>query len=83
LPVSTDFARTKAERQRSGDPRLSIEERYETADSYLSAVRGAASDLSRKGFLLPGGSDAILQTARKYWQWAAQGFSVPAKSNAR
>jgi hypothetical protein len=77
------FAPTRAERERTGDPRLSIEERYESADSYLSAVRTAASDLSRKGFLLPGDSDAIVQTARRYWQWAIQGSSVTAKSDAR
>ena len=46
------FARTLAERNVSGDPRLSIEERYGTHEGYVSAVRAAAEELAGQGFLL-------------------------------
>ena len=39
------FAADAAERQASGDPRLSIEERYPTHDTYVSAVARAAERL--------------------------------------
>jgi hypothetical protein len=46
------FARTKAEREASGDPRHSIEERYGSFQSYVAAVQSAALRLVRRGFLL-------------------------------
>jgi hypothetical protein len=46
------FARTKAEREASGDPRLSIEERYKDKEEYLRKVTEAAVALSGAGFLL-------------------------------
>ena len=46
------FARTRAERLRSGDPRLSLEERYGDHAGYVDAVRRAAAELQREGFLL-------------------------------
>jgi len=47
------FARTKQERLDTGDPRLSMEERYPTKDSYVGAVRKAADDLVSARLLLP------------------------------
>ncbi len=46
------FPRTKADRDASGDPRLSIEERYGTHAAYVDAVRAAAEELAGQGFLL-------------------------------
>jgi len=46
------FSRTKAERDRLGDPRLSLEERYHDHAGYVSAVRAAAERLTRERFLL-------------------------------
>ncbi len=46
------FARTKAERTTSGDPRLSLEERYKDHDGYVHAVKSAAEKLVRDGYLL-------------------------------
>jgi hypothetical protein len=46
------FARTKAERLASNDPRLSLEERYGTHDGYVEAVRKAAESLKAERFLL-------------------------------
>ena len=45
------FARTKAERTASGDPRLSLEERYHTHEGYVQAVTTAARSLVKDGYL--------------------------------
>lgn len=39
------FAQSKAERTASGDPRLSLEERYGTHEKYVETVRAAAGDV--------------------------------------
>jgi hypothetical protein len=51
------FAKTKAERLASGDPRLSIEERYPSLFAYYSAAVRQADELVRQRFLLP--ADAV------------------------
>lgn len=56
------FKTTKAERRASGDSRLSLEERYGSHEAYVAAVRKAASDLVKEGFLLP--EDAELEIAK-------------------
>ena len=56
------FAATKAERIATGDPRLSIEERYPTKEAYLAAFKKAADDLVAKRLLLP--DDAALLVRR-------------------
>ena len=57
------FAATKADRERTGDDRLSIEERYHGRDDYVNRVRIAAHDLMAKGFLLPEDAAIIIQEA--------------------
>ena len=42
------FPATKADRLATGDPRPSIEERYQSRSSYLSAVKKAAEDLAER-----------------------------------
>jgi hypothetical protein len=44
------FAATKAERERTGDARPSIEERYHGRDDYVNRIRIAAQDLLARGF---------------------------------
>ena len=46
------FAKTRAERDKNGDPRPSIEERYPTRADYLSRFKAAAQKLHEDGFLL-------------------------------
>ena len=48
------FAKTKAQRLATGDPRLSLEERYGTHDGYVAAVRAAADNAACQGYLLAG-----------------------------
>lgn len=46
------FVKTKAERLASGDPRLSIEERYPRFSEYLDAVKKAIDDLVARRLML-------------------------------
>jgi len=57
------FARTAAERLASGDPRLSLEERYGTHAGYVEAVREAAAHALEQGFLLPADAEALIARA--------------------
>jgi hypothetical protein len=56
------FAKTLAERLATGDPRLSLEERYGTHEGYVAAVKAAAEGLVKKRYLLP--EDAATLIAR-------------------
>ena len=46
------FAATRAEREAAGDPRLSLEERYPSADVYRTRFESAADALVQRRFLL-------------------------------
>ena len=59
------FAKTKAERLGSGDPRLSLEERYGTHDAYVAKVKAAATRQVAEGFLLQDDADRIVAQAEK------------------
>ncbi len=50
--MKVDFPKTASDRVATGDPRLSLAERYPTHAAYVDAVRDAALDLYRRGFLL-------------------------------
>ncbi len=65
------FAKTKADRLASGDPRLSIEERYASADSYTAAARKAIDDLVTKRYMLREDVDAYVQRMARLWQTMA------------
>lgn len=53
------FRNTKEERKKANDPRLSVSERYGNHEKYVKAVRQAAEELVREGFLLP--EDALFE----------------------
>jgi hypothetical protein len=61
------FARTKTEREASGDPRLSIEERYKDKEEYLRKVKEAAEALSAAGFLLSEDVEKVGAKAGARW----------------
>jgi hypothetical protein len=61
------FARTRAERERSGDSRRSIEERYRSRQDYLDQVRRAAADLVKERFLLPSDVPGVVERADRSW----------------
>ena len=61
------FARTKAEREQSGDSRPSIEERYASRQEYLQRVRRVATDLVRERFVLQDDVEGVVQQAERTW----------------
>jgi Alpha/beta hydrolase domain len=58
------FAPTRAARLASGDPRLSLEERYRTHDGYVQAVGAAASKLVKEGYLRQSDADTMIAQAQ-------------------
>ena len=62
------FAATREERLKTGDPRLSIEERYPSREAYVEAVRRAAQDLvARRHLLAQDAERLIAEAARDGW----------------
>jgi hypothetical protein len=59
------FAATKAEREKSGDPRPSVAERYGTLEEYLHRLRAACEKLEREGYLLVEDVDRTVQIHRE------------------
>lgn len=57
------FARTKAERLATGDPRLSLEERYKNHRGYVKAVEKATKRLVKERFLLQHDADRLVAEA--------------------
>ena len=54
------FPKTIADRLASGDPRLSIDERYADIETYTSMLHKAINNLERSGFLLPFDAEKML-----------------------
>ena len=61
------FPATREERQKSGDSRLSIEERYKTREDYLKQVRQAANELVRERFMLAADVPPVVERASRTW----------------
>lgn len=58
------FPKTKDERIKTGDPRLSIEERYNSKEDYVSQVFKAANDLVGKRLMLTEDRDVYKRNAK-------------------
>lgn len=61
------FPATRAQRESSKDPRLSIEERYSSREDYLDRVRQAARELVAKRLMLERDVEFILLHAGGLW----------------
>ncbi|MGB6668047.1 MAG: alpha/beta hydrolase domain-containing protein, partial [Candidatus Acidiferrum sp.] len=61
------FAKTAAEREQSGDPRLSVAERYSSREEYLGRFAEAALKLIHERFLLPEDLPAVLKRGEQEW----------------
>ncbi len=61
------FPKTKKDRTRRRDPRLSIAERYASRDEYLAKVEGAAKNLVSEGFLLDVDVKRLQEHSAKEW----------------
>ncbi|MGA2132663.1 MAG: alpha/beta hydrolase domain-containing protein [Bryobacteraceae bacterium] len=66
------FARTGAERAKSGDPRLSIEERYNSKQEYLGKVQTAAQELVKERYLLNADLPRVVERASAEWDFVAK-----------
>ena len=64
------FSRTRAQREESGDPRLSIEERYRDKNDYLGRITQAALNLVNRGYLLTADLPDIINRAGLHYEWA-------------
>ena len=58
------FARTQQQRLASGDPRLSLEERYGTHEAYVARVLEAAQRMVAQRLLLQADADRIVREAQ-------------------
>jgi hypothetical protein len=63
------FPLTRADREKTNDPRPSIEERYKSRDQYLQLINKAANDLAAKGYLIKEDIPRIIQQAGARWDW--------------
>lgn len=73
------FARTRAEREAAGDPRLSVAERYQSREQYLKLVEEAAQPLVKDGYLLAEDVARIVRRAGEHWDVVTR----PATTTAR
>ena len=61
------FAATQAEREASGDPRRSIEERYSSRSQYLELIKQAAENLIGQRYLLEEDLESIISQAAEHY----------------
>ncbi len=61
------FAKTRAERMKTGDPRLSIEERYKNKQDYVEKFSAAARQLAKDGYLLESDLDMVIRRGAWFW----------------
>jgi len=61
------MARNRAEREATGDPRISVAERYASRAEYLDHVRQAAEALAREGYLLVDDVPLSVAAGARFW----------------
>ncbi len=61
------FAATRVEREKNGDPRPSVAERYSSRADYLQRVEAAARQLANERYVLPADIGAIVERAGRHW----------------
>jgi Alpha/beta hydrolase domain len=66
------FAKTAGEREKSGDPRLSVAERYSSHDEYMGKFAEAAMKLVHERFLLREDLPAMLERGEREWKEVAE-----------
>jgi hypothetical protein len=64
--------RTKADREKTGDGRKSIAERYTSLEDYIGRISLAAVNLVLDQFLLPEDVPALIDRARAHYEWATR-----------
>jgi Alpha/beta hydrolase domain len=64
--------RTADERQKTGDPRKSVAERYSSREDYMTRYKNAVDDLVRQRWILREDRAALLHRAEQEWDEAAK-----------
>jgi hypothetical protein len=67
------FPRNAAEREATGDPRRSIEERYASRDAYLALAREQAQELARQRYVLDEDVDVLVADCARDYDEAMNG----------
>jgi 1,6-anhydro-N-acetylmuramate kinase len=65
------FARNAAEREKTGDPRPSVAERYVSREQYMGKFAEAAKVLIQERFLLQEDLPAVLERGQREWDEVA------------
>jgi len=63
------FPRDRADRERTGDPRLSVTERYGDRKRYMEIVARYAEALVQSGWLLVEDVPRVIEPAERHWTW--------------
>ena len=63
------FPKTAEDRKKTGDPRPSIEERYENREAYLEKITEASLKLALEGYILPRDISGIIHQAAEQWDY--------------
>jgi hypothetical protein len=66
------FPKNAADREKSGDPRKSIAERYSSREDYLTRYAASLDDLIKQRWILPEDRDPILHRSTEEWTEAAK-----------
>lgn len=66
------FPKNAAERQQAGDPRKSVEERYQDRDGYMAKFTKATDELVKQRWILPEDRDAVLGRGEQEWAQATK-----------
>jgi len=66
------FPRTAAERQKTGDPRKSIAERYRDREDYLTRYGHAIDELVKERWILPEDRETLRQRGEEEWSVATE-----------
>jgi Alpha/beta hydrolase domain len=66
------FPRTLADRQKTGDPRKSIAQRYAGREDYLARYKAAVDDLVQQRWILPEDRAALLHRGEQEWTESVQ-----------
>jgi hypothetical protein len=66
------FPKTAADRQKTGDPRKSIAERYSGREDYLTRYASALDDLIKQRWILPEDRATMLHRGEQEWDEATK-----------
>ena len=66
------FPKTAADRKKSGDPRLSIAERYKSREDYLARFTRATDELVKERWILPEDRAALIHRGEQEWNEATK-----------